>query len=179
MPGGVRDTPLPHVWLSPMVPHSCTLVWGSWGPCACIGKQQAQSCLCVLVSGCCSGPSIGQLGAGEPNSTASCQVSSHCLLQGLGREAGLLVGGLRGVRSITPSTIALLGDVHARRGVGGGPVVERGWGGGPPMVGDLGSHWWLPVSAGATGWIWPRRVGPSLARCGRDSVGLAVRLAGV
>ena len=80
------------------------------------------------MSGCCSGPSIGQLRAGEPNSTASCQVSSHCLLQGLGREAGLLVGGLRGVCSITPSTIALLGDTHARRGVGGGPAVEGGGG---------------------------------------------------
>ena len=131
------------------------------------------------MSGCCSEPSIGQLGAGELNSTASCQVSSHCLLQDLGREAGLLVGGLRGVCSITPSTIALLGDAPARRGVGGGPVVGEGWGGGPPMVGDPGSHWWLPVSTGATGWIWPRRVRPGLVRCGRDSVGLAIGLAGV
>ena len=53
------------------------------------------------------------------------------------------------------------------------------WGGGPPMAGDPGSHWWLPASVGATGWIWPRRVRPGLARCGCDSVGLAIRLAGV
>ena len=54
-----------------------------------------------------------------------------------------------------------------------------GWGGGPPMVGDPSSHWWLPVSAGVTGWIWPRRVRPGLARYGCDGVSLAIRLAGI